>query len=187
MIVPYCIDLASVAPAHVGFIGTIPQQASGSLGHLAHIAAPRPDHLTDVQLLQAVGKQTHTARRGKHAESRVIRQIIVRDKGRQCHVDIGLQTGQSRCLFHKARNHGRRIASTYSAKTSTHMTPQILQLNPILIPAVNEELAARYQVHKYFEIEDQGAFLQQHGASIEASSLAVTPGSPARFWNNCRR
>ncbi|MDQ0142046.1 2-hydroxyacid dehydrogenase [Cupriavidus necator] len=48
------------------------------------------------------------------------------------------------------------------------MTPQILQLNPILIPAANEELAARYQVHKYFEIEDQVAFLRQHGPSIQA-------------------
>ncbi|WP_427309277.1 2-hydroxyacid dehydrogenase [Cupriavidus sp. H39] len=48
------------------------------------------------------------------------------------------------------------------------MTPQILQLNPILIPAANEELAARYRVHKYFEIEDPAAFLQQHGPSIEA-------------------
>ncbi|TDF64916.1 2-hydroxyacid dehydrogenase [Cupriavidus sp. L7L] len=48
------------------------------------------------------------------------------------------------------------------------MKPQILQLNPILIPAANEELAARYQVHKLFEIEDQDAWLSQHGDAIEA-------------------
>ncbi|NYI02547.1 2-hydroxyacid dehydrogenase [Cupriavidus plantarum] len=48
------------------------------------------------------------------------------------------------------------------------MKPQILQLNPILIPAINDELAALYEVHKFFEIEDQAAWLQTHGASIEA-------------------
>lgn len=48
------------------------------------------------------------------------------------------------------------------------MKTQILQLNPILIPAINDELAALYEVHKYFEITDQAAWLQQHGASIEA-------------------
>ncbi len=48
------------------------------------------------------------------------------------------------------------------------MKPQILQLNPILIPAANEELAALYEVHKYFEIEDQAGWLAQHGPSIEA-------------------
>ena len=48
------------------------------------------------------------------------------------------------------------------------MKPQILQLNPILIPAANEELAALYDVHKFFEIEDQAAWLRQHGASISA-------------------
>ncbi|SDD00357.1 Lactate dehydrogenase [Cupriavidus sp. YR651] len=48
------------------------------------------------------------------------------------------------------------------------MKTQILQLNPILIPAINDELAALYEVHKHFEITDQAAWLQQHGASIEA-------------------
>jgi lactate dehydrogenase-like 2-hydroxyacid dehydrogenase len=48
------------------------------------------------------------------------------------------------------------------------MKPQILQLNPILIPAANEELAALYEVHKYFEIHEQAAWLREHGASIEA-------------------
>ena len=58
--------------------------------------------------------------------------------------------------------------ASLSSLTSMHMKPQILQLNPILIPAANEELAALYDVHKYFEIDDQAAWLQRHGASIEA-------------------
>ncbi len=53
------------------------------------------------------------------------------------------------------------------------MTPQILQLNPILIPAVNERLAALYTVHKFFEVKDQAAWLREHGASISA---AITGG-----------
>ena len=53
------------------------------------------------------------------------------------------------------------------------MKPQILQLNPILIPAANEELASLYQVHKLFEIEDQDAWFTQHGAAIQA---AITGG-----------
>ena len=48
------------------------------------------------------------------------------------------------------------------------MKPQVLQLNPILIPAVNDELASLYQVHKFFEISDQAAWLREHGARIEA-------------------
>ena len=48
------------------------------------------------------------------------------------------------------------------------MKPQILQLNPILIPAANDELASRYVVHKYFEIADQAGWLREHGASIQA-------------------
>lgn len=48
------------------------------------------------------------------------------------------------------------------------MTPPILQLNPILIPEANDTLASLYHVHKYFEITDQQAWLQQHGATIQA-------------------
>lgn len=48
------------------------------------------------------------------------------------------------------------------------MKPQILQLNPILIPAANDELASLYQVHKLFEIDDQDAWFAQHGPSIQA-------------------
>lgn len=48
------------------------------------------------------------------------------------------------------------------------MKPQILQLNPILIPAVNDKLAAAYTVHKYFEMTDGEAWLREHGAAISA-------------------
>lgn len=67
------------------------------------------------------------------------------------------------------------------------MKPHVLQLNPILIPSVNDTLASRYTVHKYFEAADGAALLRQHGASIEAvitgghtgisrSMLAQLPG-----------
>ena len=48
------------------------------------------------------------------------------------------------------------------------MKQQILQLNPILIPRVNEHLASTYTVHKLFEMENRQAWLQTHGAQIEA-------------------
>jgi lactate dehydrogenase-like 2-hydroxyacid dehydrogenase len=48
------------------------------------------------------------------------------------------------------------------------MKPRVLQLNPILIPAINEQLASLYCVHKLFETADQDAWLNEHGASIDA-------------------
>lgn len=48
------------------------------------------------------------------------------------------------------------------------MKAHILQLNPILIPAINEQLAALYSVHKFYELTDQKAWLAEHGASIAA-------------------
>jgi lactate dehydrogenase-like 2-hydroxyacid dehydrogenase len=48
------------------------------------------------------------------------------------------------------------------------MQPQVLQLNPILIPAINDKLASLYTVHKHFELRDPAAWLRQHGASIDA-------------------
>jgi lactate dehydrogenase-like 2-hydroxyacid dehydrogenase len=48
------------------------------------------------------------------------------------------------------------------------MKQQILQLNPILIPRVNEHLANTYTVHKLFEMENPQAWLQTHGAQIQA-------------------
>jgi len=53
------------------------------------------------------------------------------------------------------------------------MKPQVLQLNPILIPAINDELASRYTVHKFFEVSDKETWLREHGRSIEA---AITGG-----------
>ena len=48
------------------------------------------------------------------------------------------------------------------------MKPQVLQLNPILIPAINDKLASLYVVHKHFEASDPDAWLREHGASIDA-------------------
>ncbi len=48
------------------------------------------------------------------------------------------------------------------------MKLQVLQLNPILIPAINDQLASLYTVHKYFEVADRQAWLHEHGASIAA-------------------
>lgn len=48
------------------------------------------------------------------------------------------------------------------------MKPQLLQLNPILIPAINDKLASIYTVHKFFEVTHQEAWLREHGASIAA-------------------
>lgn len=38
------------------------------------------------------------------------------------------------------------------------MKPLVLQLNPILIPAINQHLAEQYEVHKYFEMTDQSGW-----------------------------
>jgi lactate dehydrogenase-like 2-hydroxyacid dehydrogenase len=48
------------------------------------------------------------------------------------------------------------------------MKPQVLQLNPILIPAINDKLASLYVVHKHFEMADPKAWVREHGASIDA-------------------
>lgn len=48
------------------------------------------------------------------------------------------------------------------------MKPQVLQLNPILIPAINDALAERYVVHKYFEMAQPQEWLREQGAHIEA-------------------
>lgn len=48
------------------------------------------------------------------------------------------------------------------------MKPQVLQLNPILIPAINEQLSALYSVHKFYELTDPQAWLAEHGESIAA-------------------
>jgi len=48
------------------------------------------------------------------------------------------------------------------------MKPQVLQLNPILIPAINDTLASLYTVHKHFELPYPEGWLRQHGASVDA-------------------
>ena len=53
------------------------------------------------------------------------------------------------------------------------MKHQVLQLNPILIPEINDKLASLYTVHKFFEVKDPEAWLREHGASIAA---AITGG-----------
>ena len=53
------------------------------------------------------------------------------------------------------------------------MKPQVLQLNPILIPAINDRLGSLYTVHKLFEVSDKETWLREHGASIDA---AITGG-----------
>jgi lactate dehydrogenase-like 2-hydroxyacid dehydrogenase len=48
------------------------------------------------------------------------------------------------------------------------MTHQILQLNPILVPEINDALGSLYTVHKYFESQDTEALLREHGPSVAA-------------------
>ena len=48
------------------------------------------------------------------------------------------------------------------------MKPQVLQLNPILIPEINAQLASLYEVHKHFELADPAGWLREQGAAISA-------------------
>ena len=48
------------------------------------------------------------------------------------------------------------------------MKPRVLQLNPILIPEINDKLASLYTVQKHFEATDGDAWLREHGASVDA-------------------
>lgn len=48
------------------------------------------------------------------------------------------------------------------------MKPLVLQLNPILIPAVNERLAELYTVQKYYETANGPEWLRAHGPSVSA-------------------
>ncbi|MCD2514437.1 2-hydroxyacid dehydrogenase [Comamonas endophytica] len=48
------------------------------------------------------------------------------------------------------------------------MKPHVLQLNPILIPSINEELASLYTMHKFYELAAQQAWLVEHGEHIDA-------------------
>jgi len=53
------------------------------------------------------------------------------------------------------------------------MKPHVLQLNPILIPAINERLDALYTMHRLYEQADKEAYIREHGASIQG---AITGG-----------
>jgi lactate dehydrogenase-like 2-hydroxyacid dehydrogenase len=46
------------------------------------------------------------------------------------------------------------------------MKPNVLQLNPILVPAINEQLNQLYTVHRLFEQQDKTAYIKQHGGVI---------------------
>jgi len=46
------------------------------------------------------------------------------------------------------------------------LKPHVLQLNPILVPAINDKLNELYTVHRLFEQQDKTAYLAQHGANI---------------------
>ncbi|MFK0206601.1 2-hydroxyacid dehydrogenase [Agrobacterium sp. NPDC090283] len=58
------------------------------------------------------------------------------------------------------------------------MTTEIVQLCP-LIPALEEELAQRFTVHRLFEAADKAAFLAEKGASIRAVVTGGHIGLPA--------
>ncbi|MDR5762722.1 2-hydroxyacid dehydrogenase [Caballeronia sp. LZ035] len=46
------------------------------------------------------------------------------------------------------------------------MKPHILQLNPILVPAINQKLDALYVMHRLYEQDDREAYIREHGAAI---------------------
>ena len=59
------------------------------------------------------------------------------------------------------------------------MKPRVLQLNPILIPEINAQLASLYTVDKLFEVADPDAWLREHGAE----TLAVITGGHTGISN----
>ncbi|MDS7595699.1 2-hydroxyacid dehydrogenase [Agrobacterium tumefaciens] len=58
------------------------------------------------------------------------------------------------------------------------MTTEILQLCP-LIPALEQELAERFTVHRYFEAADKAAFLAEKGSSVRGIVTGGHIGLPA--------
>jgi lactate dehydrogenase-like 2-hydroxyacid dehydrogenase len=48
------------------------------------------------------------------------------------------------------------------------MKPEVLQLSPILIPHVREQLEALYHVHPYYLQSDKAAYLREVGANVRA-------------------
>jgi hydroxypyruvate reductase len=53
------------------------------------------------------------------------------------------------------------------------MKPEILQLNPILVPAINAELDTLYTMRRLYEQEDKDAYIRAHAANIRG---AITGG-----------
>ena len=58
------------------------------------------------------------------------------------------------------------------------MSTELLQLCP-LTPALESELAKRFTVHRYFEVQDQKSFLNEHGSAIRAVVTGGHIGLPA--------
>ncbi|MFF7710142.1 NAD(P)-dependent oxidoreductase [Pseudomonas sp. NPDC007930] len=48
------------------------------------------------------------------------------------------------------------------------MKPTVLQLSAILIPSIRDALAERFDLHRWFEVQDKPAFLAEHAARIRA-------------------
>ena len=59
-------------------------------------------------------------------------------------------------------------------ETNSEMKPQVLQLNPILIPAINDKLASLYAVHKLFELPNEVGLTSMILAQEDAPPLQPT-------------
>ncbi|OLU17130.1 dihydrofolate reductase [Pseudomonas sp. PA1(2017)] len=46
------------------------------------------------------------------------------------------------------------------------MKPEVLQLSPILIPEIRDQLGELFTIRRYYEQADKAAYLAQHGANI---------------------
>jgi lactate dehydrogenase-like 2-hydroxyacid dehydrogenase len=46
------------------------------------------------------------------------------------------------------------------------MKPHVLQLNPILVPSINERLDALYTMHRLYEQRDPDAYILEHGGVV---------------------
>ena len=56
------------------------------------------------------------------------------------------------------------------------MKPHILQLNPILVPSINERLDALYTMHRLYEQSDPDACIREHGGLIRGVNTAGHTG-----------
>ena len=56
------------------------------------------------------------------------------------------------------------------------MKPHILQLNPILVPSINERLDALYTMHRLYERSDTDACIREHGGLIRGVITAGHTG-----------